>query len=1140
VSTHRLRTRNMCASLFLLSIALMASVLAPVPVLAAESAQHDQVVSAVPAKTPAVNDGEVDAIVQVGDTMVVGGTFTSVTPVGGTPVARSRVFAFDTATGQLVSGFNPVLNNAVSDLQPGPAPNTVYVAGAFTQVNGAPSSKVALLSLSTGTSVAGFRAAAMNGVVNTLVRSGSRLFVGGFFTSVGGAPHAGIASLSASTGAVDPYVQSQVAERHNNTGSGAQGAVGVRDLDVSADGTRLIAIGNFRKVDGLARDQVVMLTLGDASASVTPDWNTNRYEPYCFNWAFDSYMRGVSFSPDGSYLVIATTGGQNAGSLCDAAARFETKASGTALQPTWVDYTGGDTLWGVTITEKAVFVGGHQRWMNNSLGSDYAAAGAVPRPGLAALNVETGIPLKWNPGRNPRGTAVFALYATEDGLWMGSDTEWVGNFQYKRPRLAFFPLDGGAPETPGTVAGLGGTLFGAGGTASVQGNVLYRVNAGGAALSALDNGPGWAADSGSNRSGTTATNSYSTSASVDTTVPDATPTSVFSTERVGTQSKSPMRWSFPAQKGVPLQVRLYFANRSSATSTVGSRVFDVTLDGTKVLDNFDIVAATGHGRGTMRSFNASSDGTVNIDFGSERGNPLINAIEIVRTDLAPPSANTALRAARISSEGVTPAAPFEDKSGMDWGLVRGSFMAGDRLWYGKSNGTFNWRSFSDGALGVENTVDPYNDPVWAGVPTGSGNNFDGKPVDLYGQMSSVTGMAFHKGKLYYTKSGDSNLYWKWFNPDSGITGSATFTASGGRSWVGTQGMFAADNSLYFVSASSGNLSSIPLTGNGPTGTPTLVDGPATGGNDWRGRALFLAQGHVLPPNRIPTAAFEPSCADLDCTLNGTLSSDPDGSITSWSWNFGDGTTGEGSTPRHSYTGPGTYNVTLTVTDDRGALAQATRELQVTGASSSTPISFVDAVATSAASSSPQVKVPSSVQAGDRLLMTAAIGSGASVPDPAGWTLVGDQPNTTGFRTMIWTRSAEAGDAGSTITLPLGVTTKTNLTVSSYRGGENGVAVASVAASVDSSTTAHTTPNAIAPGGAWVMSIWTEKGPSTTAYTVPSSVSLRAQAYSTGTGRVSTAVADSNGPAAGDVPGKTATTDAVSTRGVNFTVVLTPQ
>ncbi|MFH1101963.1 MAG: PKD domain-containing protein [Methanobacteriota archaeon] len=57
-------------------------------------------------------------------------------------------------------------------------------------------------------------------------------------------------------------------------------------------------------------------------------------------------------------------------------------------------------------------------------------------------------------------------------------------------------------------------------------------------------------------------------------------------------------------------------------------------------------------------------------------------------------------------------------------------------------------------------------------------------------------------------------------------------------------------------------------------------------------------------------------------FNGTASTDSDGTIVSYLWNFGDGTTGSGVTTTHTYTKEGTYWVTLTVTDDAGGTNQA--------------------------------------------------------------------------------------------------------------------------------------------------------------------------------------------------------------------------
>lgn len=66
------------------------------------------------------------------------------------------------------------------------------------------------------------------------------------------------------------------------------------------------------------------------------------------------------------------------------------------------------------------------------------------------------------------------------------------------------------------------------------------------------------------------------------------------------------------------------------------------------------------------------------------------------------------------------------------------------------------------------------------------------------------------------------------------------------------------------------------------------------------------------------------------------STDPDGSIASYSWNFGDGNSSAQANPSHSYTSVGNYNVTLTVVDDKGASNSATTTASVTSDGNQSP------------------------------------------------------------------------------------------------------------------------------------------------------------------------------------------------------------
>ena len=74
--------------------------------------------------------------------------------------------------------------------------------------------------------------------------------------------------------------------------------------------------------------------------------------------------------------------------------------------------------------------------------------------------------------------------------------------------------------------------------------------------------------------------------------------------------------------------------------------------------------------------------------------------------------------------------------------------------------------------------------------------------------------------------------------------------------------------------------------------------------------------------------FSPSAPAVGKTVSFTDQSTSDGTITARDWDFGDGTTGTGATPTHTYDATGDYQVELTVTDDEGVTSTATQTLTV--------------------------------------------------------------------------------------------------------------------------------------------------------------------------------------------------------------------
>ncbi len=1161
--------------------------------------------------TPHVLDGRVFSVTQVGSTMLLGGTFASArNDSSQTALPRANLLAFNAQSGQISTTFLPNPNGAVQKIVDAGDGQTVYVAGNFTSIGGVARSRVARVRISDGAVVAAFNAGNITGQIRDMALVDGRLWIGGAFTHVGGGAQRALATLNPTTGARTTYMTRVLAGNHND------GNTQVLKFDLSPDGDRLVAVGNFDTLDGVTNHQ--LLVLDTSGAAATPaDFRTSFYTAAC-SQSFDTYMRDIDFAPSGDFFVVSTTGAYGGSNgPCDTTARFETAATGTNVQPSWVNYTGGDTTYGVEVTDSVVYVGGHFRWQNNAFRGDAAGQGAVAREGIAALDPLNGLPYSWNPGRT-KGVGVFDFLHTPDGLWVASDTDRIGNWQLKS-RIARMRPDGVAfpavvtPQLPNDV-------YAVGSSGNVPDpSVLHRVNAGGPQID-VPVGPSWAADTntspsprhnaGQNRA------SYSPVGSVDATVPAGTPSAIFDDELWDPDTAPEQQWDFPVAAGTPIKVRLYFANRCDCTAAAGQRRFHVDLDGVRVLNAFDVTAAVGHNRGTMREFTVTSDGNVDIDLAHVVENPMISGLEIVRTDIpgAAPGAITK-RPMTTSSVGAAQTVP---SGAIDWSSVRGSFMLNGWLYLANSDGSFVRRSFNGTSYGAAQSVDASEQVVAF--------------TDWRSDVAAMTGVFYDSGRLYVTRTGSNQLFDRYFTAESGVVGAKRLVASGnvaGIDFAQVRGMFGTGSRLYWATP-DGNLRSInwaqgAQSGAPVAGTAAVVSGPGTDGVSWSGRAYFLfqdASGSGSGPNQPPVASFTVSCANLVCSFNASGSNDPDGSIASYAWNFGDGQTGSGASTTHTYAAGTPVTVTLTVTDDDGASNQTTRSatpngepsaaftvscsgltcsfdasgsndpdgsiasyawnfgdgttgsgvapqhayaapgavtvtLTVTdgaGATSTTTrtaepvqpdeppdadVAFVGSAASNANAATQRVTVPAGVQAGDTLVLHIAVNTTApTVTGPAGWTQL-RQVSDSNVQGRLWTRTATAADAGSSVAVTLSSVAKADLTVSAYRAVGGTTAVLDSGVSVNTATaTNHRAPDVTAAAGSWVLTHWSAKASVPVGWAAPAGTTQRATTVGAGGGGIFGLTVDSGSPVnAGNVAGLTAVSDPSVTRVVMFTVVI---
>ena len=327
-------------------------------------------------------------------------------------------------------------------------------------------------------------------------------------------------------------------------------------------------------------------------------------------------------------------------------------------------------------------------------------------------------------------------------------------------------------------------------------------------------------------------------------------------------------------------------------------------------------------------------------------------------------------------------------------------------------------------------------------------------------------------------------------------------------------------------------------------TPVLVPGVADaalaggGGEEY---AVILVAPTGPPPPRDPVAAFGYGCEAVTCSFDASASTDPDGAVTDYAWDFGDGQSesGPGATTDHEYAGFGTYPVTLTVTDDSGATDALTRlvEVQDEPPPPTGPVWRASA-ATDSNTSRPTVVVPGVTQPDDRLLLIVTTNRAATLTAPSGWTLLGSVSDGTELRSWVLTRPAGAGAAGSVVRPVLDATSKTSLVLMVY--SDAGSPSAWVGRAESGSSATHLAPAAtVAVEGSVVVRYYVDKTSSVHGWTLPAALTGRATTTGSGSGLLVAVAGDQASVPAGTVAALSATAGVSASKALAWTVVIAP-
>ncbi|MEV0951854.1 PKD domain-containing protein [Promicromonospora sp. NPDC050249] len=810
-------------------------------------------------------DGIVWKQVIVGNTVYVGGEFANARPAGAAPgtnqVPRTNLLAYNLTTGALITSFNHTLNGNVTDLAVSPDGTRLYIVGGFTTVDGATRNRIAAFNLPTGTLNTSF-APNMNGNTKSVAATNTTVYAGGYFSAVNNVARYRVAAMNASNGALRPGFVPVVDDRQ------------VQSIVVAPDEQTVMISGTFTSVNSNTASGYGLAWLDAATGASRTLPVNSRIRNAGDN---SSILRLASDGQEGWYGV-----GWHYGRGGTSEGTFKVGWADGAL--IWLEDCHGDT-YDVAPVGNIVYTASHKHYCGNSGGFPQTDPWSFYHS-TAWINEVRGTNTKdiWgypdHPG-TPRPELMTWYPQTDVGTYTGkSQAVWTvtGNDDYV--------LYGGEfPKVNGTAQ---------------QGLVRYAKRT----IAPNDQGP---VGSGATLNPTAASVSAGTVRLSFTTTwdrddealtyrvyRDSEAVAPVFQETVAAKFWSPKKLTVRDNGLAPGSAHRY---RLTVTDPWGnvkrSEWVDVTVSNAPRSDYADTVVQDGAEHLLRLGEPAGSTRTYDWAGGD---------------DLTVPSSVRLGTAGAITGDSNT-AATFQNSSSSR--LVSTENIAGPN--------TFSVETWIKG--------------------TGSGR------IVGFGNNNSASGTSTSTDRLLYVDSGGRLSF--------GVNnGSRSTLRSPGRvdngAWHHVVATLGSGGMQLFIDGVRVNTRTDITAGqayNGywRIGADTLSGWPnrsLLGGDRYTGAVddvavypTVLSAAQVLDhytvakdggrPNQLPVADATADIHGFELTADGSASDDPDGNLVSWAWNFGDGTTGTGQQVTHTYAAPGTYTVTLTVTDDEGATAQDT-------------------------------------------------------------------------------------------------------------------------------------------------------------------------------------------------------------------------